>query len=421
MRLERIGQIGDQQRALREANDNERAGSNAPHETRGTDHVRPFLKRIRRERISVSMFDAVPIRHVARRCTSHARCNLLLVSPRDPMFGAQYGSLKVSRARLAFRAAPSTLVVALALSTGTAGANPPVAATDRVEQAAAAFDAGVKAFEKDDFTLAARQFLRADAIVPNTDALYNAIAAAQRAKHDALLATAARRATSREASAPELAARAARTLADVERRVARLVLSCEPTDCELAIDGEEVPVGTSYALPGARLVAARWADGALAERRVETVAGSEQSVALVPESRPAAGGTAPAQLEPRSRPVREASTDESGRRTDRGRPFSPGVVYAGAGITLALAAATTWSGIDTLNAKARLPGTQSDNDAVLSRAHRTDALLLGTVVVGVATTAVGLAWTDWDGAGSRLALSGSFGERGAMLCITGTR
>jgi len=338
------------------------------------------------------------------------------------MFAAQYGSLTVSRARLASRAAQSAFVVAFVLFTRAAEANPPgEAAPNGVEQAAAAFDAGVKAFEKDDFVAAARQFLRADAIVPNADALYNAIAAAQRAKHDVLLATAARRATSREASAPELAARAARTLAEVERRVARLVLSCEPSGCELAIDGEEVAIGTSYALPGSRLVAARWADGALAERRIETVAAGEQSLTLVPDSGAVARRTETPARAPRGQPVHGASTDVSGLRTDRGRPFSPAVVYAGAGITLGLAVATTWSGIDTLNAKARLPGTQSDNDAVLSRAHRTDALLLGTVVVGAATTAVALAWTDWDGTGSRLALSGSLGERGALLCITGTR
>jgi hypothetical protein len=85
---------------------------------------------------------------------------------------------------------------------------------------------------------------------------------------------------------------------------------------------------------------------------------------------------------------------------------------------VALAAATTWSGIDTLKAEDRLPGTQSDNDAVMARAHRTDALLIGTVVVGAATAAVGLVWTDWDGPGSEVALRGSLGERGALLYVT---
>jgi hypothetical protein len=100
--------------------------------------------------------------------------------------------------------------------------------------------------------------------------------------------------------------------------------------------------------------------------------------------------------------------------------LSPPVVYVGAGITLALAAATAWSGIDTLKAKNRLPGTQSDNDDVMARAHRTDALLIGTVLAGVATTTVGLVWTDWDGAGSEVALRGSLGERGALLTVRAT-
>src|SRR4030095_10408356 len=94
-------------------------------------------------------------------------------------------------------------------------------ASDRVQQAAAAFDAGVAAFEREQFVLAARQFLRADELVPNTDALYNAITAGQRGNDDELVATAAERASSRDASAPELAARARATLSAVEPRVAR--------------------------------------------------------------------------------------------------------------------------------------------------------------------------------------------------------
>jgi hypothetical protein len=103
---------------------------------------------------------------------------------------------------------------------------------------------------------------------------------------------------------------------------------------------------------------------------------------------------------------------------DEARPLSPPVVYAGIGVTLALAAATTWSGIDTLHAKNRLPGTQSDNDAVMARAHRTDALLIGTVLAGVATATIGLVWTDWDGEGSEVAFGGSFGERAVFLNLS---
>lgn len=315
----------------------------------------------------------------------------------------------------------STLVAALVLSTRVADAEPSQnSVSAQFDEAAVAFDAGVKAFERAEFGSAARQFLRADELVPNTDALYNALAAAQQAKDDALLATAAERAVSREASAAELSRHAQKTLADVRRRVARLVLSCEPTPCELAIDGEHAARGANYALPGARLVTARGADGSLAERKVEAVAAREEVIALEVESRPSEQVASTRAHEPRPEPMKDASLGQSRERKDRARPLSPAFFYAGAGVTLALAAATTWSGIDTLNAKDSLPGTQSDNDAVMSRAHRTDALLLGTVLAGAATATIGLVWTDWDGSGSKAALQTSLGERGLSLSITGT-
>ncbi|HEX6766517.1 MAG TPA: hypothetical protein VF103_13585 [Polyangiaceae bacterium] len=323
--------------------------------------------------------------------------------------------------RLAFAAAQSTLAVALVFLARASRAEPPAPAQSAgIEPAAAAYDAGVKAFENADFVLAARQFLRADALVPNTDALYNALLAAQRGKDDALIATAAARAAAREASAPALAKRARKSLAEVEPRVARFVLACEPAPCELAIDGKEALAGTSYALPGTHLVTAHAADGSLAERTIEAVAGSEHVIALELEQQPAARSAETPAPEPFPERHSNASPAAPEAPNDRSKPFSPPIVYVGAGITLALAAATTWSGIDTLKAKNRLPGTESDNDAVLARAHRTDALLLGTVVAGAATATIGLVWTDWDGKGSRVALRASLDETTALVGVAGT-
>jgi hypothetical protein len=291
-------------------------------------------------------------------------------------------------------------------------------APDAIERAAVAFDAGVKAFERADFEVAARQFLRADELVPNTDALHNAFTAALRTKHDALVATIAERVASREESPREIKARAGKALSDVKRRVARLVLSCESARCELAIDGKLAASGANYAPPGPHLVTARFPDGTRAERSIHAVAGGEQTIVLELEShaRPAVAVT-PSPSSPEARDPVQGATE---RQADRPRSLSPAVFYVGTGITLALAGATAWSGIDTLNARARLPGTQSDNDAVMARAHRTDALLIGTLAVGAATATVGLVWTDWDQTGSEVALRGALGERGAELLLTAT-
>jgi hypothetical protein len=288
---------------------------------------------------------------------------------------------------------------------------------NELEQAADVFDAGVDAFERADYAVAVRQFLRADALVPNTDALFNALEAAKRTKNDALVATAASRAVSREALAPKLAARARKALEDAEPRVARLVLSCEPTPCELALDGEPVPAGTSYALSGKHVVTVSGPNGARSEHSLEAVAGGRYALELEPRPNTASVPVPPSN-EPRTPPAAAAQSREPER--DAEPPLPPPVFYAGVGVTIALAAATTWSGIDTLRAKERLPGTESDNADVLSRAHRTDALLIGTAVVGAATAYVGLVLTDWDGPGSRTALGASLVEGGAFLSITGT-
>jgi hypothetical protein len=228
----------------------------------------------------------------------------------------------------------------------------------------------------------------------------------------------AARAASREALAPKFAARARKALEAAEPRVVRLVLSCEPAPCELAVDGEHVPAGTSYALAGKHLVTASGPNGARVEHDLETVAGGRHTLEL--ELRPnTAAISVPMGDEPRTPPPAAARAPEP--EHDAQPPLPRPVFYAGVGVTVVLAVATTWSGIDTLRAKQRLPGTQSDNDDVLSRAHRTDALLIGTAVVGAATACIGLVFTDWSESGSHTAFGASLVEGGALLGITGTR
>jgi len=306
------------------------------------------------------------------------------------------------------------LVAAFALVTSVAQAQRSPT-QDELEQAGDAFDAGVDAFGRADYRAAVRQFLRADALVPNADALFNALAAAERAKDDALVATAAERAVSREAVAPKLAARARKALEHAEPRVARLVLSCQPTPCELALDGEPVPAGTTYALSGKHVVTVSGPNGARAEQSLEAVAGGRYALELRPNT---ASVSVPAGDEHHTPPAAAPRPQQTEHDADP--PLPPPVFYAGVGVTVALAVATTWSGIDTLRAKERLPGTESDNADVLSRAHRTDALLIGTAVVGAASAYVGLVLTNWNESGSRTALGASLVEGGAVLSITGT-
>ncbi len=73
-------------------------------------------------------------------------------------------------------------------------------------------------------------------------------------------------------------------------------------------------------------------------------------------------------------------------------------MYAGAGLTAVLAGVAVWSGVDALDAKSALPAVplRAQNEDVLARAHRTDGLVAGTIVMGVATAAAAIWLVSWD-------------------------
>jgi hypothetical protein len=74
------------------------------------------------------------------------------------------------------------------------------------------------------------------------------------------------------------------------------------------------------------------------------------------------------------------------------------VFFAGLGVTVALGAVTLWSGLDAISAKNALPSPapKAQEDDVLSRARRTDYLLLGAGLAGVGTAVIGIWATRWS-------------------------
>jgi hypothetical protein len=223
----------------------------------------------------------------------------------------------------------------------------------------------VGAFERGDYALATQRFLEADAIVPSSDALSNALSAAERAHDSALLERAAARAIARESREPELARTARRLLAESKAATATQPGAPAPTSGELATSG--------------------------------ATATQPQ-----PESAPADNRAAA--------PVEDKAHPAEGERA-----WSPAVFYAGAAGTAVLLGVTIWSGLDALSARDRLPGTNEDNDSVRARAHRTDAFLAGTIVLAAATTYVGLARVKWGAKSESVALGGAFDAQGAAL------
>jgi len=201
-------------------------------------------------------------------------------------------------------------------------------------RAADAYDAGVDAYRVGKYALAARHFLDADSIIPSEDALYNAFMAAKASGEPALIEEAAGRV--------------------VDRR------------------------GVSSSLRGAALVA---------------LAKPEPNAEAAPSE--AAPGITPVRERAPASQARTAKNSADAHSTEPS--WARPVFYTGVGVTAVLAGLTTLSGLDTLAAKNQLPGTQADNDSVMRRAHRTDGLLVGTLVAASATAFVGLSLVDWTG------------------------
>jgi hypothetical protein len=79
-------------------------------------------------------------------------------------------------------------------------------------------------------------------------------------------------------------------------------------------------------------------------------------------------------------------------------PFSPLVVWLGAGVTLAAAGATVWSGLDTLSFRSNTfdaSQTGANYDTGVSKMRRTNALLGVSLVAGVFTGVAAVWLVDW--------------------------
>jgi hypothetical protein len=240
------------------------------------------------------------------------------------------------------RAATCGIFTASLLVSAPLFAEVPRASSTPRKSAAQSYDRGVAEFDRGQYGLAARSFLDADSDAPSVDALRNALIAARKARDAALVHEAAERALAREKAAPELANDARDALAEAET----------------------------------------WnASSPAANEAVEPAPAVEESPP-----------------EPPSRAPSTATSTAAGEHADRARhdhAWARPAFITGVAATAALTGLVIWSGIDTLNKRSELSGSQHGNDEVYGAAHRTDALLASALVVGAATAYVGFVWVDW--------------------------
>ncbi|MEZ4376376.1 MAG: hypothetical protein R3B07_36560 [Polyangiaceae bacterium] len=120
-----------------------------------------------------------------------------------------------------------------------------------------------------------------------------------------------------------------------------------------------------------------------------------------------------------------------GRETESPRPLSPVWFYAGLGATLVVGGVATWSALDTQSShdayEKDLPTlTQGQINQRVEDGHglerRTNWLLAGTAVVGVATGVLAGFLVDWKGGDrttARASVSGGITRDGASLGVSG--
>ena len=318
-------------------------------------------------------------------------------------------------------------VLALMLSAGgtahaqDAGSEPTPA---QVRTAAEAFDKGREAYKAEEYVEAAEQFEKADNNAPSAAAIELAIRSRDKAGELDRAATLASLALKRHPEdgnllklAGELARRANATLFE-------LTTTCDQP-CDLTVGGKIVHGSPDtqrmlYLQPGAFTVRAGWPDNRNDSKQVQAEAGGKGEIDFVAPVAPAAQSTAK-EPEPEPVPVAPANEQRDDGAAKKSAGLPPTVFFVAAGATVVLGGVTVWSGIDTLNnpgkdtvhdaCDATKPGfSQSNCDALFKQGQshqtRTNWLIGGTAVVGVASIAIAAFFTNWSGGKSEPAPSG---------------
>ena len=279
-------------------------------------------------------------------------------------------------------------MVALTLSTQRAAvADEPGQPAD-VRGASRSFNEGERAFRAGDYTRAGDAFERAYALAPHADALWNAARAWHRADEKTRAANLyARYLKEAPPGAPDRNSATA-ALVQLSARLGRLEVLAAGTSGitidERAVEGEHddrARTWTVFVTPGRHVVRGRRGETAV-EETVAVGAGEVVSVAF---DRPASEAPAPSPS-----PSPPPSPAPPPPPAERRAGVSPAVVWIGAGVTLAVAGITTWSGLDTLAERDAFLASpsQEELDRGRDKQLRTNVLLGATGALAALTAPV---------------------------------
>ena len=259
---------------------------------------------------------------------------------------------------------------------------------DRVQAAAAEYDAGRRAYMAGSYEAAAAHFENAWHDAPRPEALRNAIRSRLRAGQSARAATLALVAERRYPGDEETAALVKETLQESAPRLGKVTVRCTPA-CSVTLDDRAVSDGESdevafFSDPGDHGVVAVWSGGRRRSAPFRIAAGETRQLSLdAPPLPPSDVSKVPAP-----------------------KPLPPIVFLVGAGLTVAAGVATTVSYVaakndpceeavrrDCVGLGEGCPTYQRGLDGEL----RTNVLLGTTAVLGVATAVLGVFFTRWTG------------------------
>ncbi len=285
---------------------------------------------------------------------------------------------------------PALLSIALMAiaSPVTAQERPADAAT--VRAASKKFQDGERAYRAGDFTLAGDLFEGAYALSPHADALWNAARAWHHAGEKARAANLySRFLHEAPPNAPDRNS-ATSALVQLSRQLGKIELQRSTFDA-VKVDDHGIDADVLYVVPGRHEVVLQQGE----ERDTQSVvatAGGVISVAF------------------HKTPVAAAPAVSAPVETPRG--WSPTIVWIGAGLTVAAAGFSIWSGIDTLNARADFQAAPS-KDGFDSGKHKQLRTNIGWVVTGslaALTAMTAFVLVDWKSPSARASLSAGPGS-----------
>lgn len=273
----------------------------------------------------------------------------------------------------------------------------PARADDDVQSAARAFQAAQQAQIRGDYSQAAELFELAYDAAPSPAALRSAIRNHLAAGELPRAATLSLVGLVRHASDSRTRTLAQQTLEELEPQLGRIVLRCsEP--CVGSVDGilvatEAATERTFFVEPGTHRIGATWVGRPDVEQSTAVSAGASVELSAMA---PPAAAEPELPMDPESEPSPDPGPTEASPEPSSG--LHPWAFWTSLGVTTALAGVTIWAAIDLKNQLddyESSPTEQGYDDGV--RAQRVTYTLAWITGAGiVATTLLGLLWTDWS-------------------------